>query len=84
MRKLRTRIDWLVLALCLITAAGAVIYGIRTLDTWPAMHAVGGRPASAPLATVGILAVVNCGFLIAAAVSQAWLGVRPRRRQGAL
>jgi hypothetical protein len=80
MRTLRTWIDWFVLALCMAAAGGAVAYGICTLDTWPSMHAAGGRPASGALAAVGGLALVNCGFLVTAAACQAFQIVGPRRR----
>lgn len=71
MGRLTTWIDWSVLALCMAAAVGAVVYGVRALDAWPSLHAVHGRPVSGALAVIAGLTVVNCGFLIGAAVCKA-------------
>jgi hypothetical protein len=80
MGRLTTWIDWSVLALCMAAAAGAVAYGVRTLDAWPLMNALHGRPVSGALAVIAVLTVVNCGFLIGAAVCKARDDVRLGRR----
>jgi hypothetical protein len=80
MGRLTTWIDWSVLALCMAAAAGAVAYGVRALDAWPLMHAPHRRPASGALAVIAALTVVNCGFLIGAAVCKARSDARLGRR----
>jgi hypothetical protein len=80
MGRLTSWIDWSVLALCMAAAAGAVVYGIRALDAWPLLLGLHGRPATGALAVIAVLTVVNCGFLIGAAVCKARNGVRLGRR----
>jgi hypothetical protein len=80
MRRLTTWIDWSVLALCMAAAAGAVLYGVAGLDARPAMHALHGRPVSGALAVIAALTVINCGFLIGAAVCKARQDARLSRR----
>jgi hypothetical protein len=76
----RSWIDWYVLALCVAAALGAMVFGAAALDAQPAMHAVHGRPASGSLAVIAALTLVNCSFLIGAAVCKARQDVRLRRR----
>jgi hypothetical protein len=61
-------------------ALGAVVFGAAALDVQPAMHGVHGRPVSGVLAAIAALTVVNCGFLIGAAVCTARRDVRLGRR----
>lgn len=63
MTSLRRWIDWSVLALCIAAAAGAVVYGVGV-----GLH---GRPAPGALAVIAGLTIIDCGFLIGAAVCQA-------------
>jgi hypothetical protein len=72
MGRLRTWIDWAVLALCMAAAAGAVAYGVGI--------GMRGRPASGVLAVIIALTVINCGFLLGAAVCKARSDVRLARR----
>jgi hypothetical protein len=81
MGRLRPWIDWSVLALCMAAAAGAVAYGVGALDVGSPAHGVHGHPASRALAVIAALTVVNCGFLIGAAVCKARQDVRLGRRQ---
>lgn len=71
MGRLKTWIDWSVLALCMAAAGGAVFFGIRALDLQPAMHAPHGRPAAGALEVIAALTVINCGFVIGAALCKA-------------
>jgi hypothetical protein len=80
MGRLTSWIDWSVLALCMVAAAGAVVYGIRALDAWPLVNALHGRPVSGALAIIAALTVINCGFLIGAAICKARSDVRLGRR----
>ena len=80
MGRLKSWIDWSVLALCMIAAAGAVAYGIEALDAGAPAHGVHGRPVSGALAVIAGLTVVNCGFLLGAAICRARQAVRLRRR----
>ena len=80
MGRLRPWIDWSVLALCMAAAAGAVAYGTAALDAGAPAHGVHGHPVSGVLAVIAGLTVVNCGFLIGAAVCKARGDVRLGRR----
>ena len=80
MRNLGTWIDWFVLALCMVAAAGAMAYGINALGARATTPLVEGRPFSDALAVIATLTVINCGFLVGAAVCQVRRDVRPRRR----
>jgi hypothetical protein len=80
MGRLRPWIDWSVLALCMVAAAGAVVCGIDALDAGAPARGVHGHPASAALAVIAGLSVVNCGFLIGAAVCKARQDARLGRR----
>jgi hypothetical protein len=80
MGRLKTWVDWYVLALCMAAALGAMVFGAAALDAQPAMHVVHGRPVSGVLAAIVVLTVVNCGFLIGAAVCKARQDVRLGKR----
>jgi hypothetical protein len=80
MGRLKSWLDWSVLALCTITALGAAIYGANVMDAWPLARGVHGRPDSGGLATIAALTAVNFAFLIGAAVCKARRDVRLRRR----
>jgi hypothetical protein len=76
MGRVKSWIDWSVLALCMVAALGAVVFGAGALDAWPQVDVVHGRPDLGTLAAIAGLALVNLGFLIGAAVCQARLHAR--------
>jgi hypothetical protein len=76
MGRVKSWIDWSVLALCIVAALGAVVIGASALDAWPQMGEVHGRPGPGTLAAIAGLALVNLGFLIGAAVCQVRYDVR--------
>jgi hypothetical protein len=80
MGRLKSWIDWSVLALCTIAAAGAVVYGIDALDVGAAAREIHGHPAPGALAVIAGLTVVNCGFLLGAAICKARRDARLGRR----
>jgi hypothetical protein len=80
MGRFKSWIDWSVLALCMAAAGGAVAYGIAALDAAAPAHGLHGHPVSGALALIVGLTVVNCGFLIGAAVCMARHDVRLGRR----
>ena len=80
MGRLNTWVDWSVLALCMIAAAGAVVYGVGALDVRIPAPRVHGHPASVALAVIAGLTLVNCGFLLGAAVCKARQDLRLGRR----
>jgi hypothetical protein len=80
MGRFKSWIDWSVLALCMIAAAGAVVYGIGALDAGAPAHGVHAHPASGALAVIAGLTLVNCGFLLGAALCKARQDARPGRR----
>ena len=80
MGTLKTWIDWLVLALCMAAAAGAMAYGASALGARAAAPLAAGHPWSGSLTAIAALTVINCGFLVCAAVCQVGRVVRARRR----
>jgi hypothetical protein len=76
MGRFKSWIDWSVLALCTIAAAGTVVYGIGALDAGAPAPAVHRHAASGALAVIAGLTVVNCGFLLGAAACKARRDVR--------
>lgn len=80
MGRFKSWIDWSVLALCMVAAAGAVVYGIGALDAGAPARGVHGHSASGALAAIAGLTLVNCGFLLGAAVCKARRDTRLGRR----
>ena len=68
MGSLKTWIDWAVLALCMVAALGAVFFGINALEATVWARTSQSHAALAVFAIIAALAVVNCGFLVGAAV----------------
>lgn len=72
MGRLRTWIDWSVLALCMAAATGAVVCGVGA--------GIQARPTPGALAVIVALTAVNCGFLLGAAVCRVRSHVRLKPR----
>jgi hypothetical protein len=76
----KTWVDWAVLALCMAAALGAVFYGANTIT---ATHWMRDSREHAAIGVLGIicgLTVVNCAFLVGAAVCKARRDLRLGRR----
>jgi hypothetical protein len=80
MGSLKTWVDWAVLALCTVTALGAVFCGINALEATAWARTSQPHAALAVLAIIAALAVVNVGFLIGAAVCKTRRDLRLGRR----
>jgi hypothetical protein len=64
----------------MIAALGAVFFGINALEATAWAKSSQSHAAMAVLAIIAALAVVNCGFLIGAAVCKARRDLRLGRR----
>jgi hypothetical protein len=71
MGRLNTWVDWSVLALCMVAAAGAAVDGIGALDVRIPTPRIHEHPAVAALAVIAGLTLLNCGFLLGAALCKA-------------
>ena len=80
MGSLKTWIDWSVLALCMAAAVAAVLVGGAHVMSTAWMRETREHAAVGVLGLVAVLAVVNCGFLIGAAVCKLRRDVRLGRR----
>ncbi len=80
MGSIKTWGDWAVLALCVIAALGAVFFGINALEATAWAKTSQPHAAIAVLVIIAALAVVNCGFLLGAAVCKARRDLRLGRR----
>lgn len=78
MGSLKTWIDWGVLAICMIAALALGFLGINTLDSSYWMQSTRGHAAVGVLSVIAVVAVVNCAFLLGAAVCK----LRRDRRLG--
>ena len=77
---IKTWIDWAVLALCTIAALGAVLYGASVLDASAFTTGPHARSPIGALVLIAGLTLVNCGFLVGAALFKVRLDTRLGRR----
>jgi hypothetical protein len=80
MREASAWVDWVVLALCMAAALGALLYGANALDASGFTHTAHGRSPWGALALIAGLALINCGFLVGVALCKARADLRPGRR----
>jgi predicted Kef-type K+ transport protein len=74
----QTWIDWGVLAACMMAALAVAFLGINALESTYWMQSARGHAAIGVLAVIAVVAVVNCAFLLGAAVCK----LRRDRRLG--
>ena len=80
MGRVKSWIDWSVLALCMVAALGALFYGANAITATHWMRASRDNAAIGVLGIIGGHAVVNCAFLVGAAVCKARRDLRLGRR----
>jgi hypothetical protein len=80
MTKTRAWVDWVVLALCMVAALAAALYGADALDASAFTHSGHGRAPFAAFVLIAGLAVVNCSFLVGVALCKARADLRLGRR----
>ena len=73
-----TWIDWGVLAICMIAALVIAFLGINALESTYWMQSTREHAAIGVLSVIAVVAVVNCAFLLGAAVCK----LRRDRRLG--
>ncbi len=73
-----TWIDWGVLAMCMIATLAVAFIAINALESTYWMRSTRGHAAVGILSVIAIVAVINCAFLLGAAVCK----LRRDRRLG--
>lgn len=80
MTKTSAWVDWVVLALCMVAALAAALYGADALDASTFTRSGHGRAPFAALVVIAGLALVNCSFLVGVALCKARADLRLGRR----